>query len=139
MSANENFWIKSAPQWENRRYQSLLSGLFFSSLRYRRNYLLFILNQLPEGTRVLELGCGSGLLYSELAHRQKLQYTGVDISPEAIATAKKYFPEAEWLCDQAESIKEQSDHHDRLEDREGHRVRSGGQRVHRRRCGAMAA
>lgn len=106
MPAKENFWINSAPQWESRRYHSLFSGLVFSSLRYRRNYLLFILNQLPSATRVLELGCGSGLLYSELDNRQRFQYTGVDVSPEAIAAANRNFPEAEWLCDVAENIKD---------------------------------
>ena len=106
--SNKNFWINSATKWESQRYQGFFSQFIFSSLQYRRRYLAFILNQLPKGTRVVELGCGSGLLYAEVINKTDLYYTGCDISPAAIASAKQKFPESDnisWLCNSFESIK----------------------------------
>jgi 2-polyprenyl-3-methyl-5-hydroxy-6-metoxy-1,4-benzoquinol methylase len=107
MPVSNSFWISSAPHWENQRYHGFLSRIFFSSLHYRRKYLLFILDQLPPGTRVLELGCGSGLLFGELQNKAQLNYTGIDISPGAIANAKenfKQYPNARWECKAIENL-----------------------------------
>ena len=52
--------------------------------------------RLPEGARVLELGCGAGLPDARrLAERFRV--TGVDISGEQIRRARQNVPEAEFL------------------------------------------
>lgn len=53
-------------------------------------FLLSSLPRLKAGMRVLELGCGTGLLSLLLLQRQpQLTATGIDIQPEAIRLAKK--------------------------------------------------
>ena len=52
---------------------------------------------LPEGARVLDLGCGCGVPVSrELARRYDV--TGVDISPVQIARARRLVPRARFVC-----------------------------------------
>lgn len=104
----QNFWIDSAINWELQRYQGFFSRILFSSLHYRRDYLVSILEQLPDSARVLELGCGSGLLFAAQSNPGRLRYTGYDISPSAIQAAQKKFSKfsnATWICDSVENIK----------------------------------
>jgi len=50
-------------------------------------------------TSVLDEGCGVGDLYPFLEERfPGIQYTGVDINPEAIAMAKEKHPDAAFVC-----------------------------------------
>jgi SAM-dependent methyltransferase len=42
----------------------------------------------PEGTRVLEVGCGPGHLSAQLAGQHRLQVTGLDLDPAMIARAQ---------------------------------------------------
>ncbi|MGZ3690561.1 MAG: methyltransferase domain-containing protein, partial [Pseudobdellovibrio sp.] len=91
-----------------KRYDSKLSHLFFSSLIHRQNYLAFIVNQLPAGINVVELGCGTGRIYELLKNKDEIQYTGIDISFEAIEKARETFSKhksARWLCLSVEEIK----------------------------------
>lgn len=53
--------------------------------------------RLPDGARVLELGCGSGVPSTQqLARRFKV--TGVDISPRQIELARRNVPGAAFVC-----------------------------------------
>ena len=53
-------------------------------------FLLSSLPRLKAGMRVLELGCGTGLLSMLLLQRQpQLLVTGIDIQPDAIRLAQK--------------------------------------------------
>jgi ubiquinone/menaquinone biosynthesis C-methylase UbiE len=55
-----------------------------------------LLRRLPDGARVLELGCGSGTAETaELARRFRV--TGVDVSAEQLRRAREKVPEAEFL------------------------------------------
>jgi SAM-dependent methyltransferase len=47
-------------------------------------------------SRVLDLGCGPGTVLPFLG---ACEYTGIDISPEYIESARKNFPEASFLCE----------------------------------------
>ena len=48
---------------------------------------------------VLEIGCGSGRIYAGLVEEGlNARYTGVEMSPEVIASNKSRFPLANWLC-----------------------------------------
>lgn len=55
-------------------------------------YLKFLI---PEGARILEIGCGNGDVLSALNPSYGL---GVDISPAMIAEAKKMHPECNFIC-----------------------------------------
>lgn len=56
-----------------------------------------LVSRLPEGARVLELGCGGGSPETKrLARRFRL--TGVDISPRQVERARAAVPEAEFIC-----------------------------------------
>lgn len=105
--AQQNFWITEITKWEKQRYQGYFSDLFYSSLRYRQEYLAFILNQIPEGSRVVEVGCGSGKLYGLIRNKKNIHFTGYDISHEAIQAAKNDYPESphvQWHCQEADKI-----------------------------------
>jgi len=63
----------------------------------RERYTEVLLNGLPDGARVLDLGCGTGLPTTRrLAAR--FQVTGVDISPRQIERARDRVPLAEFFC-----------------------------------------
>lgn len=105
--AKQNFWITEITKWEKQRYQGYFSDLFYSSLKYRQEYLIFILNQIPEGSRVVEVGCGSGKLYGLLRNKKNIHFTGYDISNEAIEAAKRNYPDSphvQWHCQEADKI-----------------------------------
>lgn len=62
----------------------------------RARYTSFLLDNVPPGSAVLEIGCGSGVLTTkDLA--EKFHLTGVDISAEQIALAKQNVPQAEFI------------------------------------------
>lgn len=66
------------------------SAAFFHKEDLR--YLRFII---PEGSRILELGCGTGHMLAAL----KPSYgVGVDLSPGMIAQAQKAHPHLHWYC-----------------------------------------
>jgi 2-polyprenyl-3-methyl-5-hydroxy-6-metoxy-1,4-benzoquinol methylase len=94
-------WKESAVSWEKSRYFGPLSKLFYSSLRNRMDYLSFVVEQAPAGTRIIELGCGSGLLFGKLKNKADIHYSGYDISSVAIEEAKKRWGDvknAQWFC-----------------------------------------
>jgi cyclopropane fatty-acyl-phospholipid synthase-like methyltransferase len=58
---------------------------------------------LPDGSRVLDLGCGNGVPATRVI-AQRHVVTGVDISPEQIARAKSNIPAASFHCADAREI-----------------------------------
>jgi SAM-dependent methyltransferase len=52
--------------------------------------------RLPEGARVLELGCGNGTEETRLLAR-RFRLTGVDLSGEQLRRARAHVPEAEYV------------------------------------------
>jgi SAM-dependent methyltransferase len=62
----------------------------------RARYTALLLERLPPGARVLDLGCGAGLPTTrELARR--FAVTGVDLSARQIALARQNVPAAEFI------------------------------------------
>ena len=70
---------------------------FYYENDYR--YMRFLV---PEGLRVLDLGCGTGRLLYEVKPRKGV---GVDLSPEMIMTAKSKYAEFEFFVGDAEDPK----------------------------------
>jgi ubiquinone/menaquinone biosynthesis C-methylase UbiE len=76
------------------RYEAWASRL---RVEERNRYIRLLLESLPSGSKVLELGCGSGALVTKsLADRFHL--TGVDISKHQIELAAAAVPSAEFIC-----------------------------------------
>jgi 2-polyprenyl-3-methyl-5-hydroxy-6-metoxy-1,4-benzoquinol methylase len=57
-----------------------------------------LLDALPAGSPVLDVGCGGGILLSWIAGKPNLAIAGVDSSPGQIEAARRALPEAELHC-----------------------------------------
>lgn len=57
----------------------------------RRAIRLFEAIDLSNTTEVLEIGCGDGMVSAHLAAKYKMNIVGIDVDPEQIELAKKYF------------------------------------------------
>jgi len=67
-----------------------------SCARYR-GWLAEFTPILPKGSRILDLGCGTGIpVAQQLA--PDFRVTGVDLSPTQVARAQREVPNAEFLC-----------------------------------------
>jgi trans-aconitate methyltransferase len=63
------------------------------------NQPLFDLLETLEFSSVLELGCGFGRVgYSILKHYPDVAYTGIDVSPDMIESARRRIPQGELIC-----------------------------------------
>ena len=62
----------------------------------REQYTNILLDSLPEGSKVLELGCGAGDPTTKKLS-EKFKVTGVDISDTQIEMARKHVPNAEFI------------------------------------------
>jgi ubiquinone/menaquinone biosynthesis C-methylase UbiE len=62
----------------------------------RERYTAILLNALPPGAHVLELGCGVGLPATQRL-AQRFAVTGVDISAQHIALARRNVPAATFV------------------------------------------
>ena len=75
----------------------------------RERYLRVVLNGLPEGAAVLDLGCGSGkLLTRRLAERFRV--TGVDLSSRMVELARRNVPSATFIRADMASVEFPPDH-----------------------------
>jgi SAM-dependent methyltransferase len=63
----------------------------------RRDWEDKLVSRLPDGARVLELGCGGGAPETKRL-AQRFAVTGVDISPRQVERAREAVPNAEFLC-----------------------------------------
>ena len=55
------------------------------------------------GTEVLDVACGTGVLFPDYFARGVASLTGIDIAPEMARRAREKFPRAEVICGDAES------------------------------------
>jgi len=56
---------------------------------------------LPAGSRVLDIGCGTGFLLYWLSKQQGVVPAGVDLSPSMVAAAKDALPDVDVQCEEA--------------------------------------
>lgn len=76
----------------SREYAVNITGLAYYLAKYR--YLIFpfhkVMNDIPDGSNVLDIGCGSGLFLYLLHKAGKIAHAvGIDVSPRIIEAAKK--------------------------------------------------
>ena len=63
---------------------------------YRKDVRDKIVELLPEGGKILDVGCGNAMLYEHLPERLQKRYTGVDFTPEFIELCREKHPEGNW-------------------------------------------
>ncbi len=91
------FWEEKILRWEENRYRSAsnetllerVASHLSDSLRFRITITGDLLSRFAKGRRVVEVGCGSGLLAERLMAAGAVSYTGYDIAPAAIAAARQ--------------------------------------------------
>lgn len=68
--------------------------------------LVLKFSKVPEGARVLDLGCGTGRFALPMASRLKFRVTGADVSKEMLAKAKEKDTSGlvQWDCQDAEGL-----------------------------------
>jgi SAM-dependent methyltransferase len=93
----QEFWDRKISGWEDGRYETSAPATTWlekiadwssASLRFRMAVTHSLLAPHVKGRRVVELGCGSGLLAPKLLAAGALSYQGYDISPVAIDRAR---------------------------------------------------
>lgn len=62
-----------------------------------KKYLDRVVRDRPEGTAVLDVGCGSGQPIAEYLVAQGVSVTGCDVSPAMIAKARTRIPTQDWV------------------------------------------
>lgn len=67
-------------------------------------YLNLILNSVPAGSSVLDLGCGTGELIAQFFIDRGFKITGVDGSKKMIELCKKRFPSEQWIVSDMRNI-----------------------------------
>lgn len=68
-----------------------------------REYLDILLSGLPQGSAVLDLGCGSGRPMAEYVIARGYRVIGVDQAENLLALARDAFPRAQWICSSIEA------------------------------------
>lgn len=58
-----------------------------------------------EGIHVLDVACGTGVLFPDYLKRNVASVTGIDISPEMVKIAKNKFPDINVICGDVEATK----------------------------------
>jgi SAM-dependent methyltransferase len=85
VSLNKWAWEKVADRYNRRR--DIRVGVLFEAFT----------EALPEGSRVLDVGSGTGLPYSRLLAGQGFDVVGVDVSSRMVELARMNVPEATFL------------------------------------------
>lgn len=57
-----------------------------------------------ESINILDVGCGTGVLFPYYLERNVKSITAVDLSPEMVKIAKNKFPQADVICGDAENM-----------------------------------
>lgn len=86
-----------------RRYPGLAGPAPLTHLCYRH-----IIDQEPRASRILDIGCGSGVGLRWLLQATHARLTGLDSDGRAVAFAREYVPEAEVIHADAETLNVQS-------------------------------
>ncbi|WP_448699783.1 class I SAM-dependent methyltransferase [Mucilaginibacter sp. AW1-3] len=84
-------------------------AVWFSENRYaglmEKSYLDDLIELIPAGGAVLDLGCGTGKPIMEYLLSQKLKVAGVDASSEMLKIAEANFPDVQFILQDMRSLK----------------------------------
>ena len=59
---------------------------------------------IKEGLHILDVACGTGVLFPDYLKRGAASVTGIDISPEMAKIAQQKFPEVKVICGDVETV-----------------------------------
>lgn len=83
-----------------RDYDETFEGKF--TARYKQKILEIF--QVPEGGRVLDVGCGNGSLVNAIRQKEKIEAYGIDISPNMIEECRKRYAGINFRVSTGETI-----------------------------------
>ena len=89
----KEFFDSIAPHWDNEPIAD-------------KKILDIILDNggIRENIDILDVACGTGVLFPYYLHRNVKSITAIDLSPEMVKIAKSKFPQANVICGDAENI-----------------------------------
>lgn len=89
-----SFFDRLAPQWDADmiRHDDVID-------------LILELGNVTAGADVLDVACGTGVLFPDYMARNVASLTGIDISPEMVKITREKFPQVEVLCGDVEEAK----------------------------------
>ena len=87
-----DFFDRCAPWWDSDmiRHEDILSTIL-------------TLGGIREGIDVLDVACGTGVLFPDYLERKAASVTGIDISPEMARIAQGKFPQVKVICGDVET------------------------------------
>lgn len=99
---NNRFARRSKIMYDRKapKYDRTLDGKF--TARYKREMLKRL--TVKDGEKVLDVGCGNGVLINGIACKAKVRAHGVDISPGMIDECKKRAPHIDFRVSEAETL-----------------------------------
>jgi len=71
---------------------------------YRKTIRDKIVELMKPNEKLLDVGCGSGILYEYLPPEIRRNYIGVDFTPEFIELCKKRYPEGNWKIEDVRNL-----------------------------------
>lgn len=77
--------------------------------QHYRDGLMALIDALPGGGRVLDLGCGPGTIVAKLLADRGFEVVGVDFAEEMIAAARQAVPGATFVCQSMTEISYQAE------------------------------
>lgn len=89
----KNFFDNIAPQWDNEPIADteIINRILDNA-------------EIVNGINVLDIACGTGVLFPYYLERNVKSITAVDLSPEMVKIAKSKFPQVDVICGDAEEI-----------------------------------
>ena len=89
---------------EIRKFFDRLAPTWDADLVRNENAISYILDAagVREGVDLLDVACGTGVLFGDYLERRVASLTAIDLSPEMVSIAREKFPEAEVICGDAE-------------------------------------
>lgn len=95
MAASEDLkeWEKAEVAYEDAMAEIYEESYYGSWLQrhYMRDFARLIRRELPRQARILDIGCGTGLLLAELRRHGFRDLHGIDLSPRMIEKARENF------------------------------------------------
>ena len=96
--------VKDSTLWSNRVDALDARWRKDGFTNYRKDVRDKIVQLLPPNEVMLDVGCGSAMLYDHLPQELKPNYVGADFTPEFIELCKRKHPSGDWRVEDARSL-----------------------------------